>query len=294
MNDLTERLQRARESAPDVSADLDRLYGKRDAHAKRARFSAIALAGVIGLVTVGLVLGSMTSGRGVVPGPASGGRVGPPHVNLALGDGDYYYQRLAVAGTVYETWWATDDSGKIAKVSGGEGFSLYEGVYGPGEFRSDTGPTDFLSTDPTELEARLRGEVVASTAPAGSGPSSIPQGVEPGLIAWISVLLEAPDVTPLQKAALFQVAAGLHGVAVDLTATDRWGRPAILLMSETDGQLREWYFDPESEQLLVEVNDGTVYWALQASGVTHATDTTQLDRSFFADMLTSGSRPSST
>jgi hypothetical protein len=166
-------------------------------------------------------------------------------MDLTLPDGSYYYMRVDVGQTVYETWWATDDSGRIELLRGGNGYGLpQKGTVGPGEFYSDSGPVAYLSTDPAELEQQLRARVEeggASPEPYADwgGP------IEWGLIRSIRELLEAPDVTPAQKAALVQVAANLDGVDVEMDAQDPSGRNAILLTTDTEGQSHSWWFDPQ-------------------------------------------------
>ena len=281
MNETRERLERARREAPATEPDLRALYARRDARATRKRVTTIVVALAIGFGSIGLGLVSI-AGFGSERRAASGDPVGQPLQDLHLGAGEYYYMRVDAGYATYETWWALDDSGKIAKICCGGG--IHEGTFGPGEFYSDTGPVEYLSTDPAELEQQLRVRV----EPGGASPEPYedwgPWGgpVEWGLIRSIQELLEAPDVTPGQKAALFQVAAVLNGVTIDATAKDPFGRPAILLSTETEGALHEWFFDPDSEQLLVELSDGSVTYRALAAGVTGAIDARSLDRRFMA------------
>jgi hypothetical protein len=281
MNETRELLERARREAPAAEPDLRALYARRDARVTRKRVTTIVVALVIGFGSIGLGLASI-AGFGGRSRPASGDPVGQPLQDLHLGAGDYYYMRVDAGYSTYETWWALDDSGKIAKVCCGGG--IHEGTFGPGEFYSDTGPAEYLSTDPAELEQQLRERV----EPGGASPEPYEDWglwggpVEWGLIRSIHELLEAPDVTPAQKAALLQVTAGLDGVTVDATAKDPFGRPAILLTTETEGSLHEWFFDPESEQLLVEREDGGVTYRVLTAGVTEAIDAKPIDRRFVA------------
>lgn len=281
MNETRDLLVRARQEAPVVEPDLHALYARRDARATRKKATTIVVALAIGLGSVGIGFASV-GGTGSRLSPASGDPVGAPSQDLSLGEGDYYSMRVDAGYATYETWWALDDSGRIATIDKCCGYGRDEGTFGPGEFSSDSGPVEYLSTDPTELEQQLRERVEpggASPEPyADWGDSGGP--VEWGLIRSIHELLEAPDVTPAQKAALFQVAAGLNGVTADATAKDPFGRPAILLSTETEGALHQWYFDPESEQLLVEVDGGGVTYRVLAAGVTSAIDDSSLDRSF--------------
>src|SRR5206468_8617560 len=136
----------------------------------------------------------------------------------------------------------------------------------PGDFYSDSGPVAQLSTDPSTLLQQLR----ERTQPDGVSPEPYAGWggpIEWGLVRSIRELLEAPDVTPEQKAALFRVAAGIDGMQVDEQATDPIGRPAIELTIDTEHTTQRWWFDPQSEQLLAaDGNLGTI--VIQYSGIT--------------------------
>lgn len=120
--------------------------------------------------------------------------------------------------------------------------------------------------------AQLRDRV----QPNGASPE--PYGDWGGPIEWGLIssgeLLQAPDVTPEQKAALMVVAAQLS-TSVDINAHDPQGRPAILLTLDSEHETHHWWFDPESYQPLD--IDGFV---IQEAGVVHSTDSTDLTRSF--------------
>jgi hypothetical protein len=277
MNDVRTRLDVARRQAPDVPADLRRLYGWRRAKERRRRVAITVIALVIGVAPIAVALGTIARhGRPYTVG--RGAQMGVPSIDLTLAPGEYYYVRIEAADATYETWWALDDSGRIR---GLDGVSLgdLEGTYAPGAFASDSGPVADLSTDPAELIEQLRervGNGGASPEPYRDwgGP------VEWGLIVSITELLEAPDVPPAQKAALMSVAADLDGIEVDPRAHDPTGRAAILLTSEVGHATHRWWFDPESHQPLAIDNGGGLDVLIQAAGVTASIETTRLERTF--------------
>jgi hypothetical protein len=289
---VREQLQRAQRLAPPVEPDLERLHRRRERRARTGRIGTAVLALVIGFGAIG---GAWWAFRGesgatqVAEGPA----VGPPTTGLAVGQGDYYYLRVKATSwtatgsglepdnAAYETWWATDDSGRIHNIAG----SWYdEGVVSVGAFRSDTGDVSGLSTDPAELEAQLRIRV----EPNGASPEPYAEWggpVEWGLIRSIRELLMSADVTPAQKAALVQVAANLDGVTVDDRAVDPAGRAAILLSTHTESKLTEWWFDPASHQLMAmreaaDENGEHTTFLVEAAGIAKSTDTDHLVREF--------------
>jgi len=289
---VRDELTRAQRLAPPVAPDLERLHRRRERRARTGRIGTAALALVIGFGGIG---GAWWAFRGESSATqaAQGDRVGPPTADLALGGGDYYYVRMRATGwtatdsglrpdnTVYETWWATDDSGRLHNIAG----SWYrDGTYPAAGFVSDTGDVSDLSTDPAELEAQLRIRV----EPGGASPEPYAGWggpVEWGLIRSISELLVSADVPPAQKAALVQVAANLNGVTVDDRAIDPSGRSAILLSTHTESKLTQWWFDPTSHQLMsaLETYDDrgeTTGYVIEAAGIAKSTDTDHLVREF--------------
>src|SRR5439155_21865059 len=87
------------------------------------------------------------------------------------------------------------------------------------------------------------------------GDSSSPAPDQEGPITWGLVssyenLLLDPNLSPEQRGALFDVAANLQGMKVDVDSVDPVNRPAIQLSIVTDNTLHEWWFDPQSHQLL--------------------------------------------
>lgn len=290
MSDMKEMLEHARRSAPAPHGGIEELRRRQERRAARAKVGTIALALILGLGAIGGTLLAFGGGRAPANDAASGGdgsAIGGPTVDLSIPPGGYYYQRIS---GMYETWWASDGSGQVADLGYG-----VDKTYGPGELTLDSGPVSYLSTDPVELEAQMRARV----EPGGASPepyrdwTSSPVPGQEGPITWglvrsIGELLDEPDVTPAQKAALFQVAAGLDGMQVTQDTTDPAGRPAILLSIETEYALHEWWFDPQSEQLLAlrDTQDGhdrggaTI---VQSAGIANSTDSNRLDRTFFVE-----------
>ena len=298
MNELRSDLTRARALAPTSSLDLDSLHRRRARLERRKRAAALTVSLAIVVALVGGMFslardsGERTNagGSGGV-GVGVGSTVSGPTVDLSLAPGQYYYVRI---DGEFASWWAMDDSGQMTDLGSGA-----SDTFAPGGFVSDSGPVAYLSTDPTELEAQLRARVQPdgaspepyqdwgySPAPAQEGP------ITWGLVRSIGELLDAPDVSPAQKAALFQVAAAVGGMDVTQAVTDPAGRPAIRLSIETESSLHEWWFDPASEQLLAMRETPTTGGPgaptiVEAAGVTGTLGSTDLVRTFMA----AGSQP---
>jgi hypothetical protein len=281
MNDTRDELERATRSAPVAPPDVGRLYSRRDAKKRRSRVSAAAVAVAVAVGGTSLAMHAIGGSGGHV-GSAAAAQIGAPTQNLSLNPGDYYFLRFDGGWGVCESWWALDDSGRLDTVqnqsSQGNCWGPPGGkTYGPGEFYSDTGPVAGLSTDPDELVAQLRDRV----QPGGASPEPYAGWggpIEWGLIRSIGELLEAPDVTPQQKAALM-IVAGELSTSVDMHARDPEGRPAILLTLDSEHQIHEWWFDPESHQPLD--LEGVL---VQAAGVVSTTTSSDLNRSFVPEI----------
>jgi hypothetical protein len=276
-NDTRNLFERATGAAPDSHPDLQGLYERRARKVRGARLRAGAVAAVIAVGGVAVGFNMLSSSGGTFT-PASGDQVGAPTQNLQLSPGEYYFVQFDGGWGVCQSWWALDDSGRLDTLvrdpaqgncwgpAGGE-------TYGPGKFYSDTGPVADLSTDPDVLLDQLR----QRTQPDGASPEPYADWggpIEWGLIRSLGELLEAPDVTPKQKAAMMVVAAELS-TSVDLHSHDPQGRPAILLALDSEHETHQWWFDPESHQPLD--LDGFV---IQAAGVVSGTSSTDLNRSF--------------
>jgi hypothetical protein len=307
MNELRPLLDRARREAPLAPPDLERLHRRRERKERAGHVVTATLALVVGFAAIG---GAWFAFRGEADvRSGSGDPIGPPTINLHVPEGAYYYVRTHADPAVmavnpdanldprndatyasneatWETWWATDDSGRIRNL---QGRYFDDGTFGAGGFSSDSGPVSGLSTDPVELERQLRIRVEAD----GASPEPYADWggpVEWGLIRSIRELLDAPDVAPDVKAALLPVAAGLDGVGaqLDLHAQDPVGRAAILLTTQSEGATHEWWFDPYSHQLLAarEMRDGSAEFAeiVEGAGIGASTESSNLDREFVPEV----------
>ena len=276
-SDTRNLLERATGAAPDAQPDLQSLYDRRARQVRGARLRAGAVAAVvaIGGVAVGF---NMLSSPGGTFHSAAGDQVGVPTQNLKLSPGVYYYMQFDGGWGVCQSWWALDDSGRLDTLVHQSGAGNCWGpmggeTYGPGKFYSDTGPVADLSTDPDVLMQQLRDR----TQPDGASPEPYADWggpIEWGLIRSLGELLEAPDVTPEQKAAMMVVAAELS-TSVDMHAHDPLGRPAILLTLDSEHETHQWWFDPESHQPL-DIGG----FVVQEAGVLTSTTSTDLNRSF--------------
>lgn len=294
MNDLRDDLLRAGERAPRPSLDLEGLFQRRERVARRKRVSAITLSLSISVALIGSVF-AVAQGRGgpgtsVGNGDSATPAVPGPSIDLSLAAGQYSYRRITTYSSdggqvsTVATWWSLDDSGRIVNVPGDDT------TYGPGEIPQDTGPVAYLSTDPV----RLLDQMTLRTSPNGASPEPMDQfspgpgqsdHLTAGLIRAIGELLDDVNTSPELRAALFQVAAGLEGVEVTRDTSDPVGRPAILLSVTTEETLHRWWFDPASEQLLAERDDGsgtgaTATMIVETAGITPGSDSTDENTSF--------------
>jgi hypothetical protein len=284
MRETREELRTTLEQLRPAVGAFDRWNRNRERRERIRRAGVSATALVIGVVAVSVMFLSVRGSSEAGTRPLAGG----PSVDVAMGAGEYYYQHLDGGP---EVWWALDDSGRIRNADGDEQ------TYGPGEFPSDSGDVSGLSTDPAELERQLRQRVEptgASPEPYQSWFDECGCQVEPGqegpitwgLVRSIRELLEAPDVTPEQKVALFQVAWGLDGMTVTGDATDPAGRSAILLSIDTEQILHRWWFDPASLQLMATRDQAAHYLVtetIQSAGFTDSTETSETTRVLVAD-----------
>ncbi len=286
MNDLRGDLERARAQAPHSSLELGSLQRRHERRAVRRRFGAMMLAlAITGSLIVGALAISSARphlGEGAADGGANEGPGLTPTVDLSLADGEYSFQQVVADYGTFRSWWATDGSGRF---EGHPANPYYDGTFGPGGFHSDSGPVAYLSTDP----ATLYDQLVARVHPNGASPEPYQDwggDLTWGLVRSIGELLQAPDVSPAQKAALVQVAADLDGMTVVQGVTDPLGRPAVRLSVETEGTRHDWWFDPASLQLLASGDvppgdPGSASWIVERAGVASALDgSDDLARSF--------------
>jgi hypothetical protein len=294
-------LERARRSAPIEDLSLERLHERRDRKEGRRRIGALITALVI---AAGVIFGLATlrTGDRVVAGGGgdhNGGSVDPRRAAaavLSVPDGSYVYTRTTFPSNVgtqsfgtVETWWATDDSGRINNVSGyhaGQADS-----YGPGEFPNDTGDLSGLSTDPSVLARQM----IDRTGPNGASPEPYNEftpgpgqdgHLTAGLVRSIGELLRDPNASPELRAALFTVLAEQPGMAVVENTTDPAGRPATELWIETENEIHHLWFDANSHQLMATEDtdlQGTSYGRtiVEASGIVGSDHSTDLSDPFF-------------
>jgi hypothetical protein len=275
--DTRNLLERATAAAPELQPDLQGLYDRRARHVRGARLRAGAVAALIAIggVAVGFNMLSSPGGRFDA---ASGDQIGAPTQNVQLSADEYYYQQFDGGWGACQSWWALDNSGRLDTLVHQSGAGNCWGpmggqTYGPGKLYSDTGPVADLSTNPDVLMDQLK----ARTQPDGASPEPYADWggpIEWGVIRSLGELLEAPDVSPEQKAAMMVIAADLS-TSVDMHAQDPQGRPAILLTLDSEHQTHQWWFDPQSHQPL-----DIEGFVVQAAGVVSDTTSTDLNRSF--------------
>jgi hypothetical protein len=263
MNDLDERLRRAGDHVAPSDQPYERLLRRRDRRRRRERL----MAGGVGLVLVVGVFGGLlavftrTAGRDDRPGASSNGRANAP----ALAPGQDMYRRTTIVtpdgNVVLETWWATDESGRVAaSCTIPDCRDSYgpppAGTFGAGQFPTDDDVSG-LSTDASVLE----GQLLARSAEGGSSPRpafspgpEVSEGVTAGGL-WdaIANILDDNTGTPELRAALFDVASGIPGVEVQTGVTDPGGRPATaLILRDSANGPAAMYFDPATKQVLAE------------------------------------------
>jgi hypothetical protein len=316
MSDLRTDLESAGRNAPPLEHDAyDRLRSRRERKARRGRVTAatvsltVAVVAIAGLWSAFRPHNTATTRGRTAAGASADLSVGPDQyvlrkvVTYAYGpEGDGANWPLFVERDVARSWYRADDSGRIASDGQLTYFSEADRqadqglgdtpvpsdhTYGPGQYPQDVGDLSSLSTDPAVLLGQLRDRSgVTGTSPEPPISPGPGQADDTGML-WgvIQSLIDAPEATPAQRAALFEVAAGLQGVHVTEGATDPVGRPATLLATTNgEGIGSEWWFDPASEQLLAQrytvrtdsnaYPNGTVFTIriVAASGVSDSTD----------------------
>ncbi len=296
MRSTKDLLERAARSAPQGAFGVDDLRRRRDRRRERQRLGTSLVALALTVLVFGGVFAVLRD-RGEESSVGSTGPSGtatavlPPASSAPLqaGPGQYYYARTwshsarictvdgsgmtCTFSTVEsESWWAADESGRIASSDRDES-------YGAGEYPHDTVTTG-LPTDP----ARLREAMFARSGSGGASPE--PQTtVSPGQDAEdasveqsIVNLLSMPNTTPALRAGLLEVLAEMPDATVELAATDPAGRPAYRITVTTFGgpTVHELYVDPATHELLAHVQtgrDGTLVeeFVLEAAGVANGT-----------------------
>jgi hypothetical protein len=245
------------------SLDFDDLTRARERRRTRRQRRTAAMVGMVSMVVIGALLVGLrfeTHGHGAA---LSGGGV-RARGGSALAPGQYLYLRQSIVvdngRIVTQTWWASDDSGRIAFDCTVPNCAKTSptGTYGPGDFPTDDDVSG-LSADPSVL----LGQMEQRTAPGGSSPEpefspgpELTAGVTTGSL-WDagSNILQDPTGGPDLRAALVQVLSNLPGVQVQTGVTDPAGRPATALVLNgvlDGGAPRAMYIDPTSDQLMAE------------------------------------------
>jgi len=258
--EVIERLRRAGSAVRPPADPLDRLRLRQAAKHRRERVTAGVIAMVLFVAAVG---GSLFALRGVwsVQRRVHASTGWTPDRSLEVGPGQYFYLKGTAFGLDgstqrQETWWAPDGSGELRfGTNRPDKYSPYPpaGAYGTGDFplpyASDPSESDLsgLSDDPGVLTEQVR-----------------ERARRDGLSVWRAILRlldheRAPQALPELRAALFDVAGRLDGVARRDGVEDPVGRDAIALaFTDRDEcvleQCPNWelFFDPGTHQLMDE------------------------------------------
>ncbi len=311
MNDLHDDLDRAAHTAPASTLTLERLHSRRDRSETHRRVGAMVVALAIGVAAVGgvvMMLDEPGTGNDVRTVPAGTETVFGPPTDVALAEGQYVYTRTThytyvpdlVEPSHRETWWAGDDSGRMAP----SGVGRYD-VYAAGEFPIDEirdylGDLSDLSTDPAVLEQQLADRLEAGGTPGAPAlPTPAPGKDYPlkeRMGTVIAGLIGSADVLPELKAACFRVLADQPGITIVRNGTDPVGRPAIELWwhnEHTFPQITRVWFDARTEQAMAWENandlpdDSRTYFIsiVERAGIVDSTSSTDLLTAFFPSTI---------
>ena len=288
--DLGTRLRTAsRLVDPDPALDLAGLERRRDRAHRRQQFLAASVAVVLSVAVVGGVLAGLHFASRTGPSPAAAG--GPSSApQPALLPGQYLYINRTIVTEngriITETWWASDDSGRIAFQCTPDCAGSYgpppTGSFGPGSFPTDDNVTG-LSADPAVLLRQME----QRTAPGGRSPEpefspgpELTAGVTAGSL-WDAVtnVLADPTGGPDLRSALFDVLTTIPGVQVDNGVADPAGRIAVALELSSiadGGGPSTLYFDQTTHQLMAEGGppgtNGSSGFTVYDEGVVTSTD----------------------
>jgi hypothetical protein len=269
MDDVRERLKNASELVTPLDRPFDRMVERRDRKRRSQRLASAVVAFAVAAAAVGggVILLS---------------RLGQDHVDtgeggwhstkaLALQRGEYFYLRVesseAEDGQVRdeETWWGLDGSGEVRNRSTRQDKYPYppSGTYEEGDFPMWLRHVQQLSTDASVLDGQLR----VDPWDWGGGPEDERLWDLTGVL-----LLETPSATPELRAALFEVASRISGVAINEKDADPVGRPAIALSfsDAKNGITWRMYFDPGTHQAMAwsfRSDRGGEGWVLLGSGI---------------------------
>jgi hypothetical protein len=275
-------LERARRQAPVPQLTLLDLHGRRERRQQIRRVQAGAVGLALTVVAAGTAFVGLREHR--VSGPTEGGQ---PSVNLppattalpVARPGEFYYTQVHLVGRcpagqehscggndvelAATFWWSPDGSGRI-EVDRVHNYGIHPGTFGPTEFPNPNGID--VSTFPTETSELTR-FLLDRSASDGASPAPLvtppPDGAPRDGQLWraITDLLEDPHVTPIVRAALLDVAAGLQGARLEVGGVDPVGREAdVVIFGNWGGELIErLYVDPASHDLLA------ITWTSQIS-----------------------------
>jgi len=302
-------LERARGLAPSDGLSLERLARRRERKEAHGRIGALAVVGAIVVLTVSAFIADDGAGSSAgTPGADTEPEAWTMPPGLAIPAGSYAYVHRVVYGSdeAFElrSWFSpSDGSGRVretgtssnepldSEVQGQQIPYVHDQTYAPGELTSgevpNMDPLDDLSIDPEVLA----GQLVARSGPAGASPIPPPtsgpnQAASSRQVAHVvDALLHRANATPELKAALSQVLAGLDGVTVTDATVDPVGRPAWSVGFDAHAETQTWWFDPNSDQLLVErtssvAGDYTFFTVYEESGVVSGTRATETLPSF--------------
>jgi hypothetical protein len=273
MDDVRDRLRNASELLTPPDRPFDRLIERRDRRERSKRVASAVMA---------LVIASGAVGGGVI----LLSRLGQDQVDvadswrstkeLALQPGEYFYLRIESSeeedGSIRdeETWWGIDGSGEVRNRSTRQDKYPYppSGIYGPGEFPTDLDDLSELSTDASVLADQLRREPWNRWLGEPPSPSAL-------RIFTRVLLLETPPAPPELRAAVFEMASGIHDVTVTENDRDPVGRAAIGLRFSDAKNGATWmmYFDPGTHQVLASTyrsDRGGESWQILESAIVKA------------------------
>jgi hypothetical protein len=304
MRDEHDLLEQAMARGPRPDFTLSDLEGRRERRQRRKRVEAGVLGLTVGvMVLVGALLAlrhepTRVAGDGSA-GDLQSGDLPPATVaQLVAEPGQYYYWSIRLVGGCYPGqeqvcggtdvhldvtyWWSSDDSGRI-EVDERRNYGIEEGRFEAGAFPNNNG----IDVSSFPLETGLLTQFLLDrSAEGGSSPAPLvtppPDGAPRDGQMWraITDLLADPHVTPTVRAALLDVAAGLHGSHVTTDVVDPVGRPAhVIEFGNWGGELAErLYLDPTTHELLAWTKTASTgdepfeYFVVQGAGVVDSTE----------------------
>jgi hypothetical protein len=267
MDETKRLLAHAQSHAPDTPYTFDDLLQRRGRQARHRRLSAT----IVGLGLTVAIIGGATFALVASRAPRALSTVGgdglpAPVRTVALGPGEYSYQRIRIQGSStcagcgvdgvdlhVESWWASDGSGRI-DVLKAQNYGIHGGTFGPGQF-PDEGDLTAFPTGPAALQEFL----LQRSAPEGASPRpdvtpapGVP--LEDGQL-WLAIhdylgSTQYLNATPELRAAMLQVLAKDPMVSVDTDTVDPLGRRASALRFYAYGAHVSVFVDPTTGDFL--------------------------------------------